>query len=87
VRPDIVVSDIGMSEEGGYSFIRQLHALSPDEGGGTPAVALSAYSRAEDRARALLAGFKAHVPKPIDPVELVAVLKAVLPRKGRPAAS
>lgn len=77
MRPDVVLADIGMPGEDGYSFLKRLRAL-PDEIGRAPVVALTAYARGEDRARALRAGFKAHVPKPIDPRELVAVLLSVL---------
>jgi signal transduction histidine kinase/CheY-like chemotaxis protein len=77
MRPDVVVSDIGMPGEDGYSLIRRLRAL-PDDAGRTPAVALTAFARGEDRTRALMAGFKAHVPKPVDPRELVAVLLSVV---------
>jgi CheY-like chemotaxis protein len=73
-RPDVIVSDIGMPEEDGYVFIRALRAMPPEEGGQVPAVALTAYARAEDRRRALLAGFQNHAAKPIEPQELVMVI-------------
>jgi PAS domain S-box-containing protein len=73
-RPDVVVSDIGMPEEDGYSFIRKLRALSREDGGRTPAVALTAYARPEDRREALVAGFQSHATKPIEPQELVMVI-------------
>ncbi len=73
-RPDILVCDIGMPEEDGYTLIRKLRNLSPAEGGRTPAVALTAYARAEDRTQALLAGFQLHIPKPVNPGELAAVV-------------
>jgi CheY-like chemotaxis protein len=72
--PDIVVSDIGMPVEDGYALIRNLRALPAERGGRTPAVALTAYTRVEDRTRALVAGFNMHVPKPVEPAELLAVL-------------
>ena len=71
---DILVSDIGMPDEDGYSLIERVRSLPADEGGGIPAVALTAYARVEDRVRALKAGFQAHLPKPIEPVELAAVV-------------
>jgi PAS domain S-box-containing protein len=74
VRPTIVVSDIGMPIEDGYALIRRLRALPVNLGGKTPAVALTAYARTEDRTRALVAGFNMHVPKPVEPTELLAVL-------------
>lgn len=73
-QPDVLVSDIGMPQQDGYALIRQLRALSPEQGGRIPAVALTAYARAEDRTQALLAGFQLHVPKPANPAELAAVV-------------
>ncbi len=73
-RPHILVSDISMPQEDGYTLIRQLRALPTDQGGGIPAVALTAYARAADRTQALLAGFQLHVPKPVNPAELAAVV-------------
>jgi signal transduction histidine kinase/ActR/RegA family two-component response regulator len=78
--PDVVVSDIRMPGEDGYAFIRKLRALDPERGGRTPAVALTAYPRVEDRARALEAGFQMHVPKPVQPNELAAVVAALAGR-------
>jgi signal transduction histidine kinase len=77
-RPDILVADLAMPGEDGFSLIRQVRDLAPDLGGRTPAVALTAYARPEDRARVLLSGFKAHVPKPIEPKEFLAVLASLL---------
>jgi CheY-like chemotaxis protein/anti-sigma regulatory factor (Ser/Thr protein kinase) len=73
-RPDAIVSDIGMPDEDGYVFIRNLRALSREEGGRTPAIALTAYARAEDRRKALVAGFQNHAAKPVEPQELLIVL-------------
>ncbi|MCC5621641.1 ATP-binding protein, partial [Nostoc sp. CHAB 5715] len=73
-RPHILVSDIGMPQEDGYTLIRQVRALPTDQGGRIPAVALTAYARAEDRTQALLAGFQLHVPKPVNSAELAAVV-------------
>ncbi len=58
----------------GYTFIAKVRALPPEEGGQTPAAALTAYARVEDRTKALRAGFQMHVPKPVEPAELVAVV-------------
>jgi CheY-like chemotaxis protein len=69
-RPDVLVSDIAMPDEDGYWLIRQVRSLTPDEGGETPAVALTAYGRVEDRLQLLTAGFQEHVPKPVEPNEL-----------------
>jgi CheY-like chemotaxis protein/two-component sensor histidine kinase len=76
-QPDIVVSDIGMPGEDGYDLIRKLRALPANRGGKTPAVALTAYARIEDRTKALIAGYNMHVPKPVEPTELLAVLSSV----------
>ncbi len=76
-HPDLVVSDIGMPGEDGYSLIARLRALGPAAGGNVPAIALTAYARVEDRLRVLTAGFQMHVPKPIEPAELVAVISSV----------
>ncbi|MHC5774134.1 hybrid sensor histidine kinase/response regulator [Nostoc sp.] len=73
-KPHVLVSDIGMPQEDGYTLIRKVRALSTDEGGRIPAVALTAYARAEDRTQVLLAGFQLHVPKPVNPGELAAVI-------------
>jgi len=74
---DVVLSDIAMPEEDGLSFIRRVRALTREEGGRVPAVALTAYARLEDRTRALRAGFNAHVAKPVDLNELLAVLTSL----------
>ncbi len=83
-HPDILVCDIGLPGEDGYSLIRQIRGLSAAEGGRIPAVALTAYARAEDRTRSLLAGFQSHVPKPAEPTELLAVIAALVGRTGTP---
>lgn len=80
VKPHIIVSDIGMPVEDGYSFVRRLRRLPKEEGGRTPAIALTAYARPEDRTRALLAGFHSHLSKPIDPHELVLVIASLAER-------
>ena len=72
--PDVLVSDIAMPDRDGYWLIQQVRALSPEEGGATPAVALTAYVRIEDRIRVTAAGFQQYVPKPVEPVELRAVI-------------
>jgi PAS domain S-box-containing protein len=79
-KPDVIVSDIGMPEVDGYDFIRSLRRLTREEGGRIPAVALTAYARAEDRRKALLAGFQNHSAKPMDPQELVIVVANVAGR-------
>jgi PAS domain S-box-containing protein len=72
--PDVIVSDIGMPEADGYEFMRRLRQLPREQGGRIPAVALTAYARADDRRKALLAGFQNHAAKPVDPQELVVVV-------------
>jgi CheY-like chemotaxis protein len=79
--PDVLISDIGMPEIDGYGFIEQVRALPPDQGGQIPAVALTAFARTEDRVRALQAGFSTHVPKPVEPAELAAVIRSLVPAK------
>jgi CheY-like chemotaxis protein len=80
-RPDVLVSDIGMPNEDGYTLIRQLRALSADQGGEVPAIALTAYARAEDRMRSIRAGFQMHVPKPVEPAELITMIASLAGRK------
>jgi signal transduction histidine kinase/ActR/RegA family two-component response regulator len=70
-RPNVIVSDITRHEEEGYAFIREVRALAPDVGGQTPAVALIGLAPPTDPVRALSAGFQTHLPKPVDPRELV----------------
>ncbi|MBI3950706.1 MAG: response regulator [Acidobacteria bacterium] len=79
-KPDVIVADIGMPDEDGYWLIHQIRALAPDRGGRVPAVALTAYARAGDRERALSAGYQVHVPKPVQPTELAAVIASLTGR-------
>ena len=79
--PDALVSDIGMPGEDGYSFIRKVRALSKGQRP-IPAVALTAYARKEDRTRAMMAGFQAHVAKPVEPEELLVVVASLAGRTG-----
>ena len=81
-RPDVLASDIEMPGMDGYSLVRRVRALEPSHGGKTPAVALSAYSRPEDRVRSLMAGFNFHVSKPVDSRELVAIIASLAGRVG-----
>ena len=73
-RPNILVSDLAMPGEDGYVLIGRVRSRGPEQGGDIPAVALSAYTRNEDRNRALAAGFQMHLPKPVDPEELISVV-------------
>jgi PAS domain S-box-containing protein len=81
-RPDVLVSDIGMPVEDGYVFIARVRDLPAEQGGNVPAVALTAYARAEDRLRVLEAGYQMHLPKPVEPSELVTVLASLTGRIG-----
>lgn len=79
-RPELLLSDIGMPGEDGLSLITKIRRLPPEAGGETPAVALTAYARAEDRARCLRAGFDHHLPKPVEPMSLLEVVASVAGR-------
>ena len=81
LRPDVLVSDIGMPGRDGYQLIRDVRRLSPELGGKTPAIALSAFARSEDRTRAMLAGYQVHVSKPIEPRELIATVASLTGRR------
>jgi signal transduction histidine kinase len=80
-RPDVLVSDIEMPGEDGYTLIRKIRARSVEDGGKTPAIALTAYGRPQDRMLSLTAGYSMHVPKPVDPGELTTIIASVA---GRP---
>jgi signal transduction histidine kinase/FixJ family two-component response regulator len=79
-RPHVLLVDIGMPGEDGYSLIRRIRTLSPAAGGQTPAISLTAYARKEDRARALAAGFQNHLPKPVEAGQLFAAIHEVASR-------
>ncbi|MDB4990018.1 MAG: domain S-box, partial [Myxococcaceae bacterium] len=76
-RPHVLVSDIGMPQEDGCSFVQRVRALAAANGGATPAIALSAYTRAPDKDRALSAGFDTYVCKPVLTDELIAAIDAL----------
>jgi len=84
-RPDVIVCDIGMPLEDGYDFIRALRARPAAAGGRTPAVALTAFARPEDRTRAVFAGFAVHLAKPVDGRELIAHVAGLAGRTGAAA--
>jgi signal transduction histidine kinase/CheY-like chemotaxis protein len=87
MNPDAVVSDIGMPLEDGYFLARELRKRERDRGadGRTPLVALTAYGRVEDKVQILTAGFDSHAIKPVDPVELSAILRTCISsRRGAP---
>jgi CheY-like chemotaxis protein/two-component sensor histidine kinase len=78
--PDVLISDIGMPDEDGYELIRRIRQLPSESGGAVPAVALTAYARAEDRLRVLREGYQMHVPKPVELTELIAVVASLVQR-------
>jgi signal transduction histidine kinase len=80
-RPSLLISDIGMPGEDGYSLIRRVRALGAEKGGAIPAIALTAYARAEDRVKAVVAGYQMHLAKPVEPAELIAMVSS-LAKKG-----
>jgi signal transduction histidine kinase len=78
--PDVLVSDLAMPDEDGFSLIRKVRSREAGQGGDVPAAALTAYARTEDRVRALTSGFQKHLPKPIDPSDLIAAVAALAGR-------
>jgi CheY-like chemotaxis protein len=80
-RPDVLLSDIGMPGEDGYSLIRRVRTLAPEKGGETPAIALTAYARAEDRVKSVMAGFQMHIAKPVEPAEVIAMVASLARRR------
>jgi PAS domain S-box-containing protein len=76
-RPDVLVCDIGMPGEDGYSLIRRLRVLEQRQENALPAVALTAYARSEDRTKAVRSGFQNHLAKPVEPAELLAVVRSL----------
>ncbi len=81
-RPDVLISDVEMPGEDGYAFIRKVRALPASAGGATRALVLTAYGRLEDRMRSLDAGFDIHLPKPVDPAELLRVVATLAGRSA-----
>jgi CheY-like chemotaxis protein len=80
-RPDVLVCDLGMPAQDGFSLIRQLRVLEEGQESVLPAVALTAYARSEDRAKALRCGFQSHLAKPVKPAELLAVVSSLAGRR------
>src|SRR6185369_14141402 len=74
---DLLVSDIGMPDTDGFQLLSKVRALGAQRGGSVPAIALTAFARSEDRLRALESGFLDHVPKPVEPSELIATVARV----------
>jgi PAS domain S-box-containing protein len=86
-RPfDVLLSDIGMPEMDGYWLINKVRQLPAARGGGIPAAALTAYAGIEVRRRVLMAGYQLHIPKPVEPAELTAVVASLAERNAKPVA-
>jgi CheY-like chemotaxis protein len=85
-RPDVIISDIAMPEEDGIAFIRRLRSHPAERGGQTPAIAVSAYVGASDRARASAAGFDRYLCKPIDFEKLITTIHDVVTRENQATA-
>ena len=77
IRPDVIVSDVGMPDEDGFALIRRVRAREVEGGGSVPAIALTGYVRPEDRARLLAGGFQQHLRKPVEPGEIVAAIASL----------
>lgn len=77
LAPEVVVSDIGMPERDGFALIAAIRRRSPDRGGNVPAVAVTGFTHAEDRRRALVSGFQVHVAKPVDGDEILAIVASL----------
>jgi len=81
-QPDVLVSDIGMPEIDGYTLLKQVRYLSPEQGGQVPAIALTAYAGEIDQQQAIAAGFQKHIAKPIEPDQLVVAIVSLLSRRS-----
>jgi len=82
-QPELLISDIEMPEADGYQLIRKLREIESQRGRRVPAIALTAYARAEDRLRSLAAGFQIHVTKPVEPMELLTIVASLTGRLSR----
>jgi PAS domain S-box-containing protein len=83
-RPDVMISDIGMPGKDGYELIREVRNLPAAHGGKTPAIALTAFARSEDRTRAMIAGYQIHLSKPVESNELIATIGSLSRWKRKP---
>jgi CheY-like chemotaxis protein len=79
-KPDVLVSDIGMPEKDGYCLGRQIRQLDADQGNGSPAIALTAFVKAEDQQQAIASGFQRHLAKLVDPYELTVAIASLVKR-------
>jgi len=77
LEADVLISNLRVPGEDGYSLMRRVRALGPERGGGIAAVALTGYVGTEDRQHAFLAGFQAHLAKPVEPSQLIAVVASL----------
>ena len=84
-KADVLICDIGMPEQDGYTFIRTIRQLPPEKGGDTPAIALTGYARVEDRLQALHAGYQMFVAKPIEAAELCTIVANLVRGNGEVA--
>jgi CheY-like chemotaxis protein len=82
VRLDVLLSDIGMPHEDGYALIKNVRSLPAAQGGSIPAGALTAFARSEDRQKSLRAGFQIHIPKPVEPAELITIVASLVRGAG-----
>jgi CheY-like chemotaxis protein len=80
IRPHVLLSDIGMSGEDGYELIRRIRQMPAAEGGHVPAAAVTAFTLADDRQRALKAGYMAHFAKPVDTRTLIQTVASLARR-------
>ncbi|HAZ47049.1 MAG TPA: hypothetical protein DDW76_26415 [Cyanobacteria bacterium UBA11369] len=78
IKPDLLVSDIGMANVDGYMLMRQIRSLAPEDGGMVKAIALTAYAGEYDQKRAHEAGFQMHLPKPVEPEKLIDAIRRIL---------
>ena len=74
VRPSVIVADVGLPDEDGYSFMRRVRSCATASIQSVPAIAVTAYATAADQAKARVSGFQQHVPKPIAPAQLVEMI-------------
>ena len=84
LQPSVIVADIGLSGEDGYSLIRRVRAHSAEAIHSIPAIAVTAYATPSDRAQALGVGFQQHLAKPVDPIPLIAAIHEVTRRSRKP---
>ena len=82
IKPDVLVSDIGMPDMDGYMLIHQVRTSTPEQGGEIPAIALTAFARNDDQQEALKAGFQLHLSKPLNPEQLIGAIVQLLETKA-----